>query len=172
MEVLGDPPVPATDTAGHDADMLRRRGLATLVDVALCYFVLEGGPLALAIEYFPDRTSQYAGALFLLSLVLFFPVYLTYTFVLEWHNGRTVGKAFFSLCVARADGQPLSMRESAVRNLLRYVDVLPVVVPYLVGLIAVMRSERGQRVGDRVAGTVVARPRRAIDPEFAQKHES
>lgn len=171
MEILGEPPVPATETASHDADMLRRRGLAALADVAICYFFLEGGPLALAIEYYPDLTSEYASALFALSLVLFLPVYLTYCFYFEWHNGRTIGKAFLSLCVAGADGEPLTMRESAVRNLLRYVDLLPVVVPYLVGLVAVMSSERGQRIGDRIANTVVARPRRAIDPEFAQKRE-
>lgn len=171
MEILGDPPVPATETAGHDADMLRRRGLATLVDVAVCYFVVEGGPLALAIEYYPTLTEQYANILLAASLVFFLPVYLTYCFYFEWHNGRTLGKAFFSLCVASADGDPLTARASAVRNLLRYVDVLPVAVPYLVGLVAALDSDAGQRLGDRLAGTVVARPRRAVDPAFAQKRE-
>lgn len=171
MEILGEPPVPATETAGHGTDMLRRRGMAALVDLLFSYFVIEGIPIALVIEYMPGWSEQYGGALALLSVVAFLPVYLTYCFYFEWRHGRTVGKALLSLCVARADGSPPTLRSTAVRNLLRYVDLLPVVPPYLVGLAAVFRSDQGQRVGDRVAGTVVARPRRAIDPEFAQKRE-
>jgi uncharacterized RDD family membrane protein YckC len=45
--------------------------------------------------------------------------------------------------------------QAVVRNLLRPVDVLPVL--YLVGYLVMMATgpERRQRIGDRLAGTVV-----------------
>ena len=54
-----------------------------------------------------------------------------------------------------------------VRNLLRLVDFL---VPpfYSIGLISVFATERDQRVGDLVAGTVVVREREAEAPAFAE----
>ena len=48
-----------------------------------------------------------------------------------------------------------SLRESLVRNLLRIVDVLPWY--YTVGLVSVVLSRDGKRLGDFAAGTIVVR---------------
>jgi hypothetical protein len=52
-------------------------------------------------------------------------------------------------------GAPITLRESLIRNLLRVVDILP--ANYLVGLVAMVVSPEGKRLGDVAAGTVVVR---------------
>src|ERR1041385_2669738 len=91
-----------------------------------------------------------------------------YFAVFEWiWRGQTPGKRWLKLRVIREDGRPISFFEAAVRNLLRVVDFL---VPpfYSIGLISVFATERDQRVGDLVAGTVVVREREAEAPAFAE----
>jgi hypothetical protein len=69
--------------------------------------------------------------------------------------------------VIREDGRPISFFEAMVRNLLRSFDIMPSPF-YSIGLISVFVSERDQRVGDLVAGTVVVREREAQAPAFAE----
>jgi len=89
---------------------------------------------------------------FLLWLVLS----IEYHVLLEYRYGQTIGKYLVAIRVVAADGGDLSLRSATVRNALRVVDVLPVF--YLVGIVSVVASDRKQRLGDRVADTVVVRP--------------
>lgn len=74
-------------------------------------------------------------------------------------GGRTPGKRWSGLRVVCDDGTPVTFRASALRNLLRLVDVLPGM--YLVGTIAIFASRGNQRLGDLAAGTIVVREPRA-----------
>src|SRR6478672_3604751 len=101
-------------------------------------------------------------------IVLLFVIFDGYFAVFEWlWSGQTPGKRWLKLRVIREDGRPISFFEAVVRNLLRVVDFL---VPpfYSIGLISVFATERDQRVGDLVAGTVVVREREAEAPAFAE----
>jgi uncharacterized RDD family membrane protein YckC len=101
-------------------------------------------------------------------VVIQFVIFQGYFAVFEWiWRGQTPGKRWLKLRVIREDGRPISFFEAMVRNLLRVVDFL---VPpfYSVGLISVFATERDQRVGDLVAGTVVVREREAEAPAFAE----
>ncbi len=71
------------------------------------------------------------------------------------------------LRVIREDGRPIGFFEAIVRNLLREFDIMPFPF-YSVGLISVFSTDRDQRVGDLVAGTVVVREREAEAPAFAE----
>lgn len=157
----GQPPPADVETAS--SALLRRRALATVLDVAVSYFVLVTIVLAAVVGVFPDRTRGRAGLLLAASFLVFVPVYLTYAFVLEWRYGQTVGKVWQGLVVATAEGGRPDVYACAVRNLLRYVDFLP--VAYLLGWSLAWRSPAGQRLGDRLAGTVVARVRPPADLE-------
>lgn len=53
------------------------------------------------------------------------------------------------------DGSPAGYWKAFVRSLVRVVDAAPWIIPYLVGAIAVWNSPSKQRLGDRVAQTVV-----------------
>jgi len=86
----------------------------------------------------------------------------------EWlWNGQTPGKRWLKLRVIREDGRPVTFWEAAVRNLLRIFDMMPTPF-YSVGLISVFISEKDQRAGDMIAGTVVVREREAEAPTFEQ----
>jgi len=70
-------------------------------------------------------------------------------------GGRSPGKMLVGLRVVRRNGLPIDLRSSIVRNLMRAVDILP--AEYLVGLISILLSSSGERLGDHVAGTIVLR---------------
>ncbi len=80
--------------------------------------------------------------------VLFF----LYFFLMEGYKGQTVGKMVTGMKVVKDDGEPCDMQASFIRNILRIIDGIFV---YLVGAIFIATSDKKQRLGDRIAGTVV-----------------
>ncbi len=82
---------------------------------------------------------------------------LAYFIVMEATTGATVGKLALGLRVVREDGAPIGWGGSIVCNLLRIIDGLFV---YLVGAIIVWNSAHRQRLGDKVAHTVVIKKNR------------
>ncbi|MBL9117979.1 MAG: RDD family protein [Verrucomicrobiaceae bacterium] len=89
-------------------------------------------------------------------------------------NGQTIGKRLLSIRVMDERGLRLRPGQVLIRNLLRFVDVLP--YAYAVGGIFCMLSPRGQRLGDLAAGTIVVRTERyeppAIDDVLGGKYNS
>jgi uncharacterized RDD family membrane protein YckC len=81
---------------------------------------------------------------------------LTYPIIMEATQGATIGKKVLGLHVVTEDGMPISWKASIIRNLLRIVDFQ---LYGLVGAIAIWTSPNRQRLGDRVAKTVVIRRR-------------
>lgn len=92
-----------------------------------------------------------------LATILSVIIAFGYFIVLEALQGATLGKMALGLRVVKTDGTPISWGESVVRNLLRIVDEIPFVIPYLLAAILVWNSPTRQRLGDRVAKTVVVR---------------
>lgn len=85
-----------------------------------------------------------------------FAATFTYYAATEVIWGGTPGKMLIGLRVIDADtGAPIDWNKSIIRNLLRIVDVLPSL--YLVGFLFALSSPKTQRLGDRVARTVVVR---------------
>lgn len=78
-------------------------------------------------------------------------------------SGRSPGKRAAGLRVVRAGGLPVRFRESAVRNIIRLIDLLPPVT-YGLGAGVILATRRNQRLGDLAAGTLVVRERRADRP--------
>lgn len=92
------------------------------------------------------------------GIVFSFVVVLGYDIAFETlASGRTLGKRWTGLRVVRLSGAPVTFRVSAVRNLLRLVDILP--GTYIVGIISILATSRNQRLGDLAAGTIVVRER-------------
>jgi uncharacterized RDD family membrane protein YckC len=56
-----------------------------------------------------------------------------------------------------ADFSPISHGAALVRSILLYIDVIPFVIPYLLGAILIWISDKKQHLGDRVAHTVVVK---------------
>ncbi len=89
-----------------------------------------------------------------------------YGIATEWlWRGQTVGKRMLRLRVVDARGLRLSFAQIVLRNLLRFIDGLPVF--YLVGGIAALVNSRGQRLGDLAADTLVVWEPPEPQPDFA-----
>jgi uncharacterized RDD family membrane protein YckC len=98
-------------------------------------------------------------------VVLSFALFLGYDIGFEVLNsGRTPGKQLNGLRVVREDGSPVTLPSSAVRNVLRLVDILP--AWYLVGMTSIFVTRRNQRLGDLAGGTLVIRDRKRLPAEL------
>jgi uncharacterized RDD family membrane protein YckC len=101
------------------------------------------------------------------SVVSYFVISIVYAIVLEWRwRGQTIGKRLFGLRVIDVHGLRLQLPQIAVRNLLRFVDMLPVF--YLVGGLTAVFSRNAQRLGDMAANTIVTRERSEQTPDLEQ----
>jgi uncharacterized RDD family membrane protein YckC len=99
-------------------------------------------------------------------------------FLLEWFyggifetymNGQTPGKRVMGIRVLTVDGEPINGLQAVLRNILRTVDLYPMlslemfgapaplyVIPtYMAGLLTMAMNRRFQRLGDLVCGTMV-----------------
>jgi len=66
--------------------------------------------------------------------------------------GRTLGKFLFNTKVISEDYKKISIKQSLIRNLLRFIDGFFI---YIVGLVIMLFSKERQRLGDLVAKTYV-----------------
>jgi len=125
------------------------RAVATIIDTVL--LMVAGYLIAMFSGGATAAGFQLQGAPFFLWLV----IALAYYIVMEAQFGATVGKRSIGLKVVKLDaGAPVDWQAAIVRNVLRVVDGL---FFYLVGAIVVWTSDKKQRLGDRIAGTVVVR---------------
>jgi uncharacterized RDD family membrane protein YckC len=94
------------------------------------------------------------------ALVLLFLVLWAYPIAFEvWRDGKTPGKSSLGLKVVNDNGTPVTWLPSVVRNLMRTVDMLPVL--YGFGLASSLLDPASRRLGDHVAGTLVVYDERA-----------
>ncbi|MBI6795538.1 RDD family protein [Pseudomonas syringae] len=89
-----------------------------------------------------------------LAALVFFLVNWWYMVLFEVLNqGRTPGKRLLGLRVVHDDGTPIDWSSSLIRNLLRFVDMLP--LGYGLGAITCLNHPLFKRLGDLAAGTLV-----------------
>jgi hypothetical protein len=90
-------------------------------------------------------------------------LFLISAFVINWlypvlfemsAAAATPGKRIFGLYVLMANGLPITPAGCLIRNLLRVVDMLPLL--YAFAIVAVLLRRDSRRLGDLAAGTVVA----------------
>lgn len=88
--------------------------------------------------------------------VAYFVVSIGYFIFMEWRwRGQTLGKRVMKLRVMDERGLRLRGNQVIIRNLLRFVDSLPLL--YFVGGTVCLLTQRSQRLGDLAGGTVVIR---------------
>jgi uncharacterized RDD family membrane protein YckC len=147
-----------------------RRFLAFVLDLGVCYgsLVIIAVIVLLVAVGGAAVTGAAEGVMGLsagLLLLLLFAAQWLYFAVLEAWFGRTPGKAALGLRVVTTTGRPVGFRAAALRNVLRAADALP--LDYLAGLLSIAglasmaATQRFQRLGDLVAGTMVIVPERA-----------
>ena len=93
-------------------------------------------------------TAGISTAIAITLIVAFF-----YYTLLEGRYGQTLGKWFCKIKVVKEDGSaPIGYGAAAIRTILRVIDGL---ISYLIGAVLIWTSEKKQRLGDRLAHTVV-----------------
>lgn len=121
------------------------RALAFAIDLALRGLIL--GLLFIALSML-GKLGMGLGSL------LIFGVSWWYMVLFEVLNqGRSPGKQWMGLRVVQDDGTPIGWSASLLRNLLRFVDLLP--FGYFLGAISCLQAPGFQRLGDIAAGTLV-----------------
>lgn len=109
-------------------------------------------------------SASLAGAIYALS---YFVISIGYGMTCEWlWRGQTVGKRLFRLRVVDAEGLRLQFNQIVTRNLLRFVDSLPLF--YFVGGVVCWLNPKCQRLGDIAANTIVIRSPRIAEPDLDQ----
>lgn len=97
----------------------------------------------------------------------YFVLSIGYGVFTEWYwRGQTVGKRMLRLRVVDAQGLKLNFSQIALRNLLRCIDLLPML--YAVGGSVAFFNRRTQRLGDIAAGTIVVRNPTIVAPDLEQ----
>ena len=114
-------------------DILIRYGIVTVIFIVLSLLGRMGTGIALILAFL---------------LEWFYPVYFEVS-----RQGRTPGKKWMGIRVVNDDGTPITFGPSLLRNLLRFVDFLPML--YLTGIIASLCNRQFKRLGDLAAGSMV-----------------
>ena len=163
------------NTPSSSTDLHRRVAVDTPEHVRLDYVLADLGSRAAALAI---DIAVMAGTVLLLGLGLYYSrllgdvvesasrtILVFASFFAQWgyfmlfeglDGGRTPGKRVVGLRVIHAGGEPLTFQGSALRNLIRIVDLQPV-FSGLAGAVCILVNKRAQRLGDLVAGTIVVR---------------
>jgi uncharacterized RDD family membrane protein YckC len=143
-------------------------GVGSRFASALVDYLIQGAILVALFAVMAAAVhADPAGGGFALAIwaVLSFLLFVGYDVSFEVLNsGRTPGKRLNGLRVVREDGSPVTFATSAVRNVLRLVDIQPGL--YLVGMASILIARRNQRLGDLAAGTLVVRERKPLPAEL------
>ena len=114
----------------------------------ILYFIVGGLMFgSFTFQVYGDQAYSFMAVYFLLTFLYFT--------ILEGISGATVGKSLVKIKVVREDGSMCSFGTALIRNILRIVDALPFL--YILGMVLIARSDKKQRLGDRLAKTVVVK---------------
>lgn len=132
---------------------LGSRTAAAIIDTAIqSIFVI----ILLLADYLmfvfsPDFWSINYGWIIGISLLIYGVINYSYFIVMELSmNGKTIGKKVMKLRAIRTNGQPLTLKHSAIRNLLRiFIDM------FGIGPVLILFTKDHKRLGDMAASTIV-----------------
>jgi uncharacterized membrane protein SpoIIM required for sporulation/uncharacterized RDD family membrane protein YckC len=137
------------------------RVAAALIDYLLCLLLFIALLVTLAfvganrlVSF--GGTSSEAWALAIVVLGQFFILWGYYVLWEGLADGQTPGKRYMRLRVVSDGGYSVSFAGSAIRNLVRILDMQPVFT-YGVGIGSILVTKQGKRLGDLAAGTLVVR---------------
>lgn len=146
---------------GALADLIAVGILLALSNLLLVALLALTGGLDVLVAGLDSDSNTVAGLIVAGYALVQFAIIWGYflAFELAW-NGQTPGKRVAGTRVVRLDGQPAGFIETAVRNLVRFVDFLP--TAYAAGFVTMLANERARRLGDYAAGTLVIRESSAV----------
>ncbi|MEZ4777282.1 MAG: RDD family protein [Bacteroidia bacterium] len=129
-------------------------GLIDLLAFAL--YVYVWGYLIDKYNYHSEWKDYLSDTLTIISLLpaVFYSLWCEFLF-----QGQTLGKRLMKMRTIRTDGAPATLSAYLLRWMLRMIDVWLsvsiVLLPGVIGMVAISMNKKGQRIGDIVAGTSV-----------------
>ncbi|MCA9957015.1 MAG: RDD family protein [Anaerolineales bacterium] len=155
---------------GYEVVGIGSRFLAALIDTLIIGFLLMATNAILILVFvggFNDLSSASSIVIALISLISFAFFWGYYIFFEMTWNGSSPGKRQVGIRVIRADGTPITLAESVIRNLVRLIDFLP--GAYGLGLVTMFIDGKARRLGDLAANTLVVREQTAVTLESLSK---
>lgn len=146
---------------------LGRRSLATAIDMlvmaglSFLLALVAGAALLISGTALADLAGLVVGGLLVANLAIWWTYFLVCELTM---NGQSIGKRRLKIRVVRLDGGEVTFLHSAIRNLLRGADGLP--FAYGVGSLCALLTQRSQRLGDLLAGTIVVVQDPEAPPEY------
>jgi uncharacterized RDD family membrane protein YckC len=156
-----EPPAIATSPIAPMSD----RAIAAILDIIVMSAAFPVVGMWAAVRWGGVTSNGFAldGGPGFLVVVIVGAIGFLYLWLGEGLFGATLGKAAMRLRVRDLAGNRAGLGKSLLRNLLRIVDGIGV---YLVGFIFALTSKTRQRLGDRVAGTVVVQVEAGLAPRL------
>lgn len=163
LEQVVDVETPELVVLSYTIAGLGSRLYAALIDLLFCALLFIAVAVGIGILLPRNRiaaavrtdssTALATAALVILQFAILWGYYLLFEGL---RDGQTPGKRLLRLRAVRDGGFSVGFAASAVRNLMRIVDLQPIFT-YLIGIGAIAFSKSGKRLGDMVAGTIVVR---------------
>ena len=161
LEQVVDVETPELVVLSYTVAGIGSRLYAALIDLLISVFLFLAVAVGITILVPRQRiaaairsdssTALATAALVILQFAILWGYYLLFEGL---RDGQTPGKRLLRLRAVRDGGFSVGFAASAVRNLMRIVDMQPIIT-YLVGVGAMTFSKSGKRLGDMVAGTIV-----------------
>jgi uncharacterized membrane protein SpoIIM required for sporulation/uncharacterized RDD family membrane protein YckC len=173
LEQLVDVETPEQVVFSYTIAGVGSRAAAAIVDYLVC-----AGAFAALLLLGYLATRPFAGVVTrdvtapwvvaLLALGQFAILWGYYVLFEGLRDGQTPGKRRLGLRVVQDGGYSVTFAASAVRNIVRVVDMQPAVL-YGVGIVSAALSSQGKRIGDLAAGTIVVREQLLHAPPAAEQ---
>ena len=138
------------------------RVAAAVIDYLLCLLLFIALIVGLAVIGASRLGSRVAGTssdVWALAIIVLGQFFILWGYYVLWEglaDGQTPGKRYMRLRVVSDGGYSVSFAGSAIRNLVRIIDMQPVFT-YGVGIVSILTTKQGKRLGDLAAGTLVVR---------------
>lgn len=141
----------------YDLASLGERIVATIIDL-----VIMGAYLFLITMVLSSSAGAFDNGAAWLYVFLFLPVAFYSLLSEQFFNGQTVGKRVMGIKVISLNGNQASFGQYLTRWLFRLVDMW--LFGFVLATIMVAVTDRHQRIGDLIAGTVLVKtkPRSAL----------
>jgi uncharacterized RDD family membrane protein YckC len=131
-------------------------------------FLSMSGVIAEVTDFFVAAGKYIGQWVIAFAIVLYGVISIGYFILFEYlWSGATPGKRFQEIRVIRKDGRPLTFLDAAIRNILRFVDLLGDVYP--LGLLVMFLDSKSRRLGDMAAGTLVVMETTVREPFVPRK---
>ncbi|MDP9311265.1 MAG: RDD family protein [Chloroflexota bacterium] len=145
----------------YDVAGIGSRFLAALIDHVIIAVVLSLSCVGVSIVASSLDLGLSESLIFgLFGLGIYLSLCAYHIFFETIWNGQTPGKRIIGLRMVRVGGRPLGFAGSAVRNVIRLADFLPVL--YGLGVMVMFIDKRSRRLGDLAAGCMAVRERKGV----------